>query len=311
MDAQNLPKIPPPKKITPLKRTIAYLCGLLAERTNYFQFTGTFDWEIHRVSVPLPQLSAGKTIRMLHLSDFHASRVVPLRFIENAIDLGLAQQPDIICLTGDYVTHKMPDDTGKFRDILAKLPATAPTFAIFGNHDCCYPGESPADFIDTLSVGKLLNDAGISLLFNRSETVSVQGETLQIAGLGDLASRNMVPQRALESIQLSRLAVAKTPEIPDETADSPVILLSHNPDTKAFLKKYRWDLMLSGHAHGGQLHIPGVGALYAPISDMRFLEGLHRWEDRWIYVTRGIGNVHGIRINCRPWISVVELCGKS
>ena len=93
-------------------------------------------------------------------------------------------------------------------------------------------------------------------------------------------------------------------------ADSkvPAVLLSHNPDTKEGVASRHWELMLSGHTHGGQLRVPWLGATpFAPVRDKRFVAGLHRWNDRWIHITKGIGNVYGMRINCPPEISFLTL----
>jgi uncharacterized protein len=87
----------------------------------------------------------------------------------------------------------------------------------------------------------------------------------------------------------------------------PTILLSHNPDTKSQLMKWPWDLMLSGHTHGGQLSLPGIGTPFAPIRDKRYVRGLHRWNDRWLHITKGVGNLHGMRFNCRPEVSILTL----
>jgi predicted MPP superfamily phosphohydrolase len=86
------------------------------------------------------------------------------------------------------------------------------------------------------------------------------------------------------------------------------VLLSHNPDVKEEVAPRHWQLMLSGHTHGGQLRVPWLGATpFAPVRDKRFVAGLHRWNDRWIHVTKGVGNVYGMRINCPPEISFLTL----
>ena len=77
------------------------------------------------------------------------------------------------------------------------------------------------------------------------------------------------------------------------------VLLSHNPDSKTEVQDHPWDLMLCGHAHGGQLWIPFFGAPFASIRDRRFVKGLRRWNNRWIHVTKGVGNLHGLRLNWR------------
>ena len=81
--------------------------------------------------------------------------------------------------------------------------------------------------------------------------------------------------------------------------DIPTILLSHNPDSKAMLYPHHWDLILCGHTHGGQVVAPGLGLSPAPVWDRRYIAGLNRWKGRWIHVSRGVGNVAGVRFNCR------------
>ncbi len=83
--------------------------------------------------------------------------------------------------------------------------------------------------------------------------------------------------------------------------------MSHNPDTKVMLQNYSWDVMLSGHTHGGQIWLPIIGAPFAPVEDKRFIAGLYRWDNRWIHITKGIGNVHGLRFNCRPEVSLLTI----
>ncbi len=304
-------KITPIKRITPTKKAVEAMTNLIAKVCNYHQYSGTHAHEVHRVS--LSQYDLASPVRILHLSDFHASPVVPYRFIEQAVELGISLQPDLICLTGDFCTHRIPPDWETYCKILSKLPGVAPTFSCFGNHDCCFPGPGPGEYRDTLGVAKLLRAAGIGILFNAAVALEVHGLKLRVAGLGDLSSQTMFPERVLTR----RPAMAETaaalatsgalPEGPDGRDDAPLILLSHNPDSKDFLTEYHWDVMLCGHTHGGQFRTRSGTAPFAPVRDGRFVEGLHRWEGRWIYITRGVGNVHGLRINCPPQISLLEI----
>ena len=87
----------------------------------------------------------------------------------------------------------------------------------------------------------------------------------------------------------------------------PTVLLSHNPDTKDLLMNDPWDLMLSGHTHGGQLSLPLFGEPFAPIRDRRYVRDLHALGDRWLYITAGVGSLHTARFNCRPEVSLLTL----
>ena len=84
-------------------------------------------------------------------------------------------------------------------------------------------------------------------------------------------------------------------------------MLSHNPDTKNNLIRYDWDLMLSGHTHGGQVVIPFLGAPFAPVKDKTVTQGLHKFRGRYLYVTRGVGSIAGFRLNCSPEVTILKI----
>ncbi len=85
--------------------------------------------------------------------------------------------------------------------------------------------------------------------------------------------------------------------------------MCHNPDAKDILKSYHWNLMLSGHTHGGQFIVPFTKfAPFAPVADKSMIDGLHEWEDsRYIQISKGVGNLYGFRFNCRPEINLLRL----
>lgn len=261
--------------------------------------------ELHRAALPLPRPEAaperqGGPLKLLHLSDFHLSSSVPLSLIEEGIALGLATQPDLICLTGDFITRDLPHEVA-YRELLARLPAAAPTWACLGNHDGGSWVGRVGGFDSSDPIRGLLTQAGITVLHNQCATHTIRGMPLRLVGVGDLWSEECHPA----------MAFACAGEDPDGAAQAPsalTVLLSHNPDSKSQLREYSWDLLLCGHTHGGQLRVPVLGSTpFAPVRDLRYLEGLHRWEDKWLYITRGVGNLHGMRFNCRPQVSVLEI----
>jgi len=250
------------------------------------------NWlEVKRNAIRLPDRNLGTGVRILQLSDFHASRVVPFQLIEKAVDLGLATKPDLICLTGDFVTDSEPVDFTEYARILRRLPGAAPTFACLGNHDGGRWIGRLGGFRDTSVVCGLLDSAGITLLHNRSELLDVRGQSIRLAGVPDLWSHEVDGRRTFQGIQRGEATV----------------LLAHNPDTKDALASHPWDLMLSGHTHGGQVVLPLVGAHFVPVRDKRFIAGLKAWNCRQVYVSRGVGNVGGVRVNCRPEVTIVDL----
>ncbi|MEM9445849.1 MAG: phosphodiesterase YaeI [Verrucomicrobiota bacterium] len=233
-----------------------------------------------------------KPLRILHLSDFHASAVVPFKDIEKAIDISLGLDPDIAFLTGDYITWKIPQPE-EYQRILKKLSAKIPTFACTGNHDGGKWAGSSLGYKDFSKIQKLLIDSDITFLFNESQHIKLHGTSMAIVGLGDYWNGDCHPNKILQKTR---------------STDEPIFVLSHNPDCKGDLKPYDWDLMCCGHTHGGQLVIPFLGLRpFLPVKDHSFPEGTLSWGNKHIHITRGIGNLHGMRFNCRPEISILNV----
>jgi uncharacterized protein len=234
---------------------------------------------------PIPHLTG--PITLIHLSDLHASTVVPKSLIEHAVDLAIDARPDIICLTGDYVTTATGFDSAWYTSVLGKLARRAPTIAVFGNHDGGLWSASRGGFRTTAAVERILTRAGIQVLSNDSCKLG----DLQFAGPADLWTKQLDAARTFR----------------DADPQAPTILLSHNPDSKTLLADHPWTLMLSGHTHGGQVVVPILGLSPAPVEDRNYISGLKPWRDRWIHVSRGVGNVHGVRFNCRPEVTRLVL----
>jgi len=246
--------------------------------------------------VKLPCKTLTRRVRILHLSDFHASAAVPFSLIEAAVNLGLESKPDVICLTGDFVTDAAPFNEAQYARILGRLSSAAPAFAVLGNHDGgSWAAASMRGFSDTTIVEGVLSAARVRLLHNRPEIVRLRDQSLRFAGVADLWSGAVDGDRAFAGVP----------------ADDPAILLAHNPDTKDGLADRPWDLMLSGHTHGGQVVLPLLGERFVPVRDKRFIAGLKQWNGRQVYVTRGVGSIHGVRVNCRPEVTILDLISET
>ena len=265
---------------------------LLAPAVGIAYMFGEARWlDVGRHEVPLLAKKPSAPVTLLHLSDFHASEFVSLDFIASAVDLALRScVPDLVCLTGDFITWKW-EEWARYSEILARLAKRAPTFACLGNHDGGYWAASSKGYDDHAAVEAMLVSAGVRLLQNTAAVVTAGDVRLNVVGVGDEWALEMDPAMAFQSV---------------EPADA-TILLSHNPDTKTELLAHRWDLLLCGHTHGGQLDLPIIGTPFAPVRDKRYVAGLHRWEKRWLHVTKGVGNLHGMRFGCRPEVSVLQL----
>lgn len=256
---------------------------------GYMRQVAPFQVQVRRERLAVRGLAAARPVRIAHLSDLHWSRDVSDEIFLRAFDLALAEKPDVACITGDFVTGGKIYRAGYPR-LLRHLSDHVPTLACMGNHD----GGGNVNPAGSGAVRNVLADGGVRVLHNASHTVEVAGGEIEFVGLGDMW--------ALESSPQAAFAEAKP-------GSRPRVVLSHNPDSKAGLSQYSWDLLLSGHTHGGQVVPPLIGPIWVPVEDRRYIHGLKRWEDRWINVTSGVGSLHGIRFNCPPEVVILELSG--
>lgn len=250
------------------------------------------------IALPRRASTAGAPpLRVLHLSDLHADRRwVPLSHIARAVAVGLAQKPDVICLTGDFITSRSGAydiSYSDYADVLRPLAAAAPTFACLGNHDGGVWTRIDGGDRNAESVRGLLRAARVDLVHNSVREITVRGRRVQIFGVGDWWAGD----------SLASAAFRRAPE----RGDAIRLVLNHNPDAKTSFAPYDWDLMLCGHTHGGQIGLPVLARQFAPVVDKRFIAGLYPWEGRQIFITRGVGNLHRARLFCRPEISVLEV----
>jgi predicted MPP superfamily phosphohydrolase len=265
--------------------------------SSFFYLRFEANWlEVTRKKILLPKLKNKTPLKLLHLSDLHFSKSVSLDDIDFSLREGFTLSPDLCVITGDFITNKMSDhELDELSKLLRKYTSKIPTFASLGNHDGGEWASNKGGFSSTLKVENMLKKGGVKLLHNKNESIYIKGQPLSISGVGDLWSKTCLPHECLSK---NKRPAQKNPKV----------LLCHNPDAKELLEPYDWDLLLCGHTHGGQLKIPFLNLTpFAPVRDHAIVEGLHSWKGRQIHVTRGVGNLWGVRLNCRPEVSLLEL----
>jgi predicted MPP superfamily phosphohydrolase len=184
----------------------------------------------------------------------------------------------------DYVSHS-PRYARSLAALLRPLAARDGVFGVLGNHD---------HYVGAELVRAALREAGVVELHNGRVLLERDGARLAVAGVGDLQYDVVDFQVALAGV-------------PDEV---PRIVLSHHPDTFAhWPTDLRLDLMLAGHTHGGQAHLPLLGPPYVPSQfGFRYLAGHFREGGRQLYVSRGIGAITvPVRWRCPPEASLLVL----
>lgn len=266
------------------------LGGAAAGTALYMRYVEPQWLEVNVRRIDIGLKSRG--LRVLHLSDLHVSRRISTDYICEAIKSGLQLQPELIVITGDFYTSGDENPQDLKSRVLPLLTSGIPVYAIFGNHDGGRWAQRRGGCESTAELKRMLTDAGVKLLHNRAERIQHKGIELEIVGVGDYWGDEFLPAEAFAGLSGTR---------------PPRVVLSHNPDGKQDLAAYDWDLMLSGHTHGGQLSLPLVGEPFAPVRDKRFIAGLYSWRGRQMYISKGIGNMRGLRLGCRPEVSLLEL----
>lgn len=236
--------------------------------------------ELTQHTLPLPYLPAELDgIRVIQISDLHRSRYTSDERLKRAIRIANGACPDLILLTGDYVTDD-PADIDPCGHILSELLSPMGIYAVLGNHDVT---------ADSSGVERMLHRLDITVLTNRNIKLT-QG--LWIAGLEDDRHGQPDISRALHGA-------------PD---NSPLILLTHNPKN-AELASHKECLALSGHTHGGQIRLPFITAREVQrIGAGSYRAGWYTIGKVKLYVNRGLGQVGlPLRFLCRPEISLFTL----
>ncbi|MCX7699513.1 MAG: metallophosphoesterase [Gemmataceae bacterium] len=248
---------------------------------------GLFEASWFRVARPtiavpnLPAMFEGLTIAFL--TDLHHGRYTSLHYIRTIVEVTNAQQPDIIALGGDYA-HAHRRYIPPCFEVLSDLKARLGVFGVLGNHDHWYDSRLAKECMRRSHVADLTN-TGYWL---------IQGAArLRLGGVDDFWEGSQNLAAALGDAQ------------PGEAR----VLLSHNPDYVETITDPRVGLVLSGHTHGGQVVLPGIGAPYVPsIYGDKYLHGLVRTPVTQVYVSRGLATVGPpLRIGARPEITLVRL----
>ena len=235
--------------------------------------------------------SAFHGFRIVQISDIHLDEFTEPFFLEHVVNRINALQPDLVLVTGDFVTRgsltfaTSSHAAHRAAEILSLLKAPQ-TYTVLGNHDVSVSAP--------LVVGAL-KSFKIPVLINQYVPIERRGSRIWLCGTDDIGNGH--PDL--------NLALPKNP-------DGPVILMAHEPDYADTVVQHprakTIDLMLSGHSHGGQVRIPFLGPLILPPLGQKYVEGHFRFGQMQLYVNRGIGAVGlPFRFDCPPEITVHTL----
>ncbi len=267
-----------------LKRDGLITLSLNTKESDFQQRESSSDPQITQRDIWLRRLGAAHDgLRVVHLTDIHHSLFTPLEDVQRAVHLANHLRPDVVALTGDYVTLS-PAYIWPAARVLGRLRARLGVFAVLGNHDFQ---------VDAEEMTRALQAQRIRVLRNAHCALRARSATLWMIGVDDLWSNADDLPAALHAVP----------------ARDPKILLCHNPLGIHLAAAHGIDFMLSGHTHGGQIRLPVVGSVYGKSKlGERFIEGWNRLNGTQIYVNRGLGKVLlPIRFGCPPEIACLRL----
>jgi len=247
--------------------------GAIAHGYLYERFHIELTRETLAVSGLPPALSG---LRIGLVTDLHRSDTVSHEMVDRAVRILMAEAPDLVILGGDYVTWGDRRFVEPAAEALAPLSAPHGVFAVLGNHD------------NDHDMPPALTSKGFVVLRDARTRLTIRGEILDLAGI--------------------RFWTRKPSEIAYvlRGASTNVILLAHTPMRLVEAAALGVPLVLSGHTHGGQIVLPGVGAIAA--REFPVVAGSGRRDGTAIFVSRGVGTVYvPVRLNCPPEVALLTL----
>lgn len=253
---------------------------------------GTTHYEIAFENLP----SSFEGYKIAQISDLHNAK-----FGENnarIIEILHEEKPDMIAITGDLIDSNRTDIDIAVQ-FMQQAVHIAPCYYVTGNHEA-WIGE------DYQQLEKKMIDVGVRILHDEVMPIYKDGESIQLIGLDDpdFTDRDAVVQDSMLDSKLKNLKLQ----------DGFKLLLSHRPETVHSYVSTNVDLVLSGHAHGGQFRMPFIGGIVAPNQGLfpEYDAGVFDERGTTMVVSRGIGNsIIPVRLNNRPEIVIVKLQPKS
>ncbi len=242
-----------------------------------------------RLKVATYVITSGKVmtpLRLAVLSDLHSC--VYGKDQHALVDTVAAQAPDAVLLAGDIVDDDLPEKNAW--TVIKALSAVYPCYYVTGNHEW-WSGEAER-------ICSQMEAYGVTVLRGENASLTLNGQTVMLCGIDDPDSGQSVKQLEKAGASLSK--------------DAYTVLIAHRPERFAFYQRYPFDLIVCGHAHGGQWRIPGLmNGLYAPGQGLfpSHAGGRYDFDGGTMLVSRGLAreSTHVPRIFNRPEVVIAEV----
>lgn len=232
-------------------------------------------------------------LKIIHLSDIHYNSTINEKELNNIVDKVNEIKPDIVVLTGDLIDERLSYDKDIIINCLSKIEAKLGKFAVSGNHDI------PLD-----DYNYIIKESGFTSLDNKYELIySKTSEPIIISGIGygdeDIGIKTEQYDKYISELKA------------DDIKPIYSILLVHEPDTVDNLDLNKYDLVLAGHSHGGQVIIPFIGKLYTPEGAKKYYDEYYKINNTDLYISSGLGtSMYKFRLFNRPSFNFYRITNK-
>ena len=232
-------------------------------------------------------------LKIIHLSDIHYNSTINEKELNNIVDKVNEIKPDIVVLTGDLIDERLSYDKDIIINCLSKIEAKLGKFAVSGNHDI------PLD-----DYNYIIKESGFTSLDNKYELIySKTSERIIISSIGygdeDIGIKTEQYDKYISELKA------------DDIKPIYSILLVHEPDTVDNLDLNKYDLILAGHSHAGQVRLPIIGKLYTPEGAKKYCDEYYKINNTDLYISSGLGtSLYKFRLFNKPSFNFYRITNK-
>lgn len=244
----------------------------------------------------LPETYHG--LKIAHITDIHYDESINKKELERVKDTVNALKPDIIVFTGDIATYNLTnEEIEEVSKIMSKMEASIGKYAIKGNHD--YNFEKWDLLFENCGFTNL-NDTYEVIYKNETTPIVISGISTNLYGTKNIKDKIEPIYKYLNSFS-------------EDDKNMPIysILLLHEPDFIEEIDYNKFDMVLSGHSHNGQVRVPFIGALYTPVGSKKYYDEYYRIDNTDLYISSGIGTTFlNVRLFNKPSFNFYRLTSK-
>jgi len=279
-----------------VRLSLVFLLLIIFSTIFYGSFIEPQQIKIKTTDLNLNTTKQNEHIKIVFISDIHAGPNTQTGFVRRIVKLVKQEKPNLILFGGDFIYWE-PEHANYLKP-LEELKNLYPEkmFAVLGNHEFNLGSFMSEKYFDkTTILREELNKAGIKVLENQGETITINNNKIFIAGIKELWTGQADANKPLENLQNKNIVK---------------ILLAHNPDIIQSTDSEKYNLILSGHTHGGQIRLPIIGAVPRIPTELgrAFDMGLFKLKQGYLYISSGIGETGTrARLFNRPEFTIINL----